>query len=191
MIAIVLSGLGLIHDVPYTGPRGIDLGGAALSVVGMGGVVIGILVWQEGGEYVGLLIAVGVASLAGLAAWLTRRKRGGPLDAAGPRAVRVRPLPPRHRGANAAEHHAGRGDDRAPHLPADGAGVQRARDRPDARAAVGDDVLDRAGRRQARRAPAAEQPHPRRLRAGDDRDAAARRRSCRERAPAGRWSCRS
>src|SRR3982750_4820331 len=45
VIGIVLSGLGLIRDVPYTGPREIDLGGAALSVVGMGGVVVGILVW--------------------------------------------------------------------------------------------------------------------------------------------------
>jgi MFS family permease len=77
VIAVVLSGLGLIRDVPYTGPRGVDLGGAALSVVGMGGVVVGILVWQEGGEYVGLLIAVGVAALAGLAAWLKRRKAAG------------------------------------------------------------------------------------------------------------------
>jgi MFS family permease len=77
VIAIVLSGLGLIRDVPYTGPRGVDLGGAALSVVGMGGVVIGILVWQEGGEYVGLLIAAGVAALVGLAAWLKRRKAAG------------------------------------------------------------------------------------------------------------------
>ncbi len=39
-----------------------------LSVVGMGGVVLGILVWQEGGEAVGALIAVGVAGLAGLVA---------------------------------------------------------------------------------------------------------------------------
>ena len=31
--------------------------GAVLSVLGMGGVVLGILVWQEGGEYVGLLMA--------------------------------------------------------------------------------------------------------------------------------------
>ncbi|HWI74363.1 MAG TPA: MFS transporter [Baekduia sp.] len=77
VIAIVLSGLRLIRDVPYTGPRHVDLVGAALSVVGMGGVVIGILVWQEGGEYVGLLIAVGLASLAGLAAWLKRRKAAG------------------------------------------------------------------------------------------------------------------
>jgi MFS family permease len=77
VIAIVLSGRGLIRDVPYTGPRGVDLGGAALSVVGMGGVVIGILVWQQGGEYVGLLIGAGVAALAGLVAWLKRRKAAG------------------------------------------------------------------------------------------------------------------
>ena len=32
------------------GPAQIDLVGAVLSVIGMGGVVLGILVWQEGGE---------------------------------------------------------------------------------------------------------------------------------------------
>ena len=77
IIAIVLSGLGLVRDVPYTGPRGVDYGGAALSVVGMGGVVLGILVWQEGGEYVGALIVGGAVALAGLAFWLKRRKRQG------------------------------------------------------------------------------------------------------------------
>src|SRR6201991_3338216 len=60
-IAIVLSGINLVRDVPYTGPREIDLVGAGLSVVGMGGVVLGILVWQEGGEAVGALIVLGVA----------------------------------------------------------------------------------------------------------------------------------
>src|ERR1700754_2164521 len=49
-IAVVLSGIGLVRDAPYTGPRHIDLIGAALSVFGMGGLVLGILVWQEGGE---------------------------------------------------------------------------------------------------------------------------------------------
>jgi MFS family permease len=39
--------------------------------------VLGILVWQEGGEFVGLLIALGVAGLATLAWWLRRRKRNG------------------------------------------------------------------------------------------------------------------
>src|SRR6185312_11500298 len=54
VIAIVLFNVKLIHDVPYEGPRQIDAIGAGLSVVGMGGVVLGILVWQEGGEFVGL-----------------------------------------------------------------------------------------------------------------------------------------
>jgi hypothetical protein len=33
----------------------VDIVGAVLSVLGMGGIVLGILVWQEGGEAVGLL----------------------------------------------------------------------------------------------------------------------------------------
>jgi EmrB/QacA subfamily drug resistance transporter len=77
VIAVVLSGIKLVRDVPYTGDRHIDLGGAAFSVVGMGGVVLGILVWQEGGEYVGGLIALGLVALALLAWWLRRRKRQG------------------------------------------------------------------------------------------------------------------
>lgn len=75
IIAIVLAGIKMVKDVPYEGPRGIDIVGAIFSVVGMGGVVLGILVWQEGGEYVGALILVGLLSLVGLAYWLVRRKR--------------------------------------------------------------------------------------------------------------------
>jgi EmrB/QacA subfamily drug resistance transporter len=75
IIAVVLSGIKLIQDVPYLGPRGIDVVGAVFSVLGMGGIVLGILVWQEGGESVGALIAVGSVSLAALAYWLIRRKR--------------------------------------------------------------------------------------------------------------------
>ncbi|MBS1679318.1 MAG: MFS transporter [Actinobacteria bacterium] len=77
IIAIVLSGLGLVRDVPFTGVRAIDTVGAALSVVGMGGIVLGILVWQEGGEAVGALILLGVAAMGALAWWLRRRKRAG------------------------------------------------------------------------------------------------------------------
>jgi hypothetical protein len=47
--AVVLSGIKLVHDVPYTGDRRIDAVGALLSVLGMGGIVLSILVWQEGG----------------------------------------------------------------------------------------------------------------------------------------------
>lgn len=77
IIAVVLLGIKLVHDVPYTGERKIDFVGALLSVLGMGGIVIGILVWQEGGEAVGLLIGVGLVGLGSLAFWLTRRKRAG------------------------------------------------------------------------------------------------------------------
>src|SRR4051794_27055080 len=77
VIAVVLANLKLIQDVPYLGPRTVDVVGALLSAVGMGGLVIGILVWQEGGEYVGVLIAVGLVALGSLARWLVRRKRAG------------------------------------------------------------------------------------------------------------------
>src|SRR5262249_32419240 len=77
VIVVVLSGIKLVKDVPYTGSRQVDGVGAALCVVGMGGIVLGILVWQEGGESVGALIALGAAALAAFAWWLRRRKRQG------------------------------------------------------------------------------------------------------------------
>jgi EmrB/QacA subfamily drug resistance transporter len=75
IIAVVLLNIRLVKDVPYTGSRQVDVVGAILSVLGMGGLVLGILVWQEGGEAVGALLAVGVVALGSLAYWLVRRKR--------------------------------------------------------------------------------------------------------------------
>ncbi|NIK59285.1 MFS transporter [Kribbella shirazensis] len=77
VIAVVFVGRGLIHDVPYSGSRRVDVVGAIFSVLGMGGVVLGILVWQEGGEFVGLLLGIGVVGLAAFGYWLVRRKRRG------------------------------------------------------------------------------------------------------------------
>ncbi|RYU12908.1 MFS transporter [Nocardioides iriomotensis] len=77
IIVVVLSGVRRIKDAPYTGPREIDLVGAVLSVVGMGGVVLSILVWQEGGESVAALMLLGLVGLALLVTWLRRRKRHG------------------------------------------------------------------------------------------------------------------
>jgi EmrB/QacA subfamily drug resistance transporter len=77
VIAIVLVGSRAVHDVPYTGDRRVDVVGAVLSAVGMGGVVLGILVWEEGGEAVGALIIGGAAALGALVWWLQRRKRQG------------------------------------------------------------------------------------------------------------------
>ncbi len=77
IIAVVLSCIKLVRDVPYTGPRTIDVVGALLSVLGMGGLVLGILAWQEGGESVAALLATGVIAMGALAYWLVRRKRAG------------------------------------------------------------------------------------------------------------------
>jgi Na+/melibiose symporter-like transporter len=75
IIAVVLSCIGMVRDVPYTGPRQVDLVGSALSVVGMGGIVLSILVWQEGGEYVGGLLLIGLVAMGALVWWLRRRQR--------------------------------------------------------------------------------------------------------------------
>ncbi len=77
VIAVVLSQVRLLKDVPYTGDRQVDTVGAGLSVIGMGGVVLGILVWQEGGDYVVLLIAIGALALWAFARWLVRRRHEG------------------------------------------------------------------------------------------------------------------
>jgi EmrB/QacA subfamily drug resistance transporter len=75
VIVIVLCGIKLVRDAPYTGSRGVDVVGAGLSVVGMGGIVLGILVWQEGGESVAALLVLGALAMGGLVYWLLRRKR--------------------------------------------------------------------------------------------------------------------
>ena len=77
IIGVVLLNIKLVKDVPFTGPRQIDIVGAILSVLGMGGIVLGILVWEEGGGAVGALLAVGVVGLGSLFWWLRRRKREG------------------------------------------------------------------------------------------------------------------
>jgi len=75
VIAVVLSNIGRVREVPYTGDRRVDVVGALLSALGMGGVVLGILVWQEGGAFVGLLIAIGLVAVGSLVWWLRKRKR--------------------------------------------------------------------------------------------------------------------
>jgi EmrB/QacA subfamily drug resistance transporter len=89
VIAVVLSQIRLVKDVPYTGDRHVDYVGAALSILGMGGVVLGILVWQEGGDYVALLIALGALALAALARWLLRRHGEGKVTVLDPGLFRL------------------------------------------------------------------------------------------------------
>lgn len=75
VIIIVILGSKLVKDVEYKGSREVDYVGAVLSVLGMGGVVLGILAWQEGGERVGLYITIGVIMLVLFAEWLLKRER--------------------------------------------------------------------------------------------------------------------
>lgn len=77
IIAIVLFNMKLIKDVPYTGARQVDRMGAGLSAIGMGGVVLSILVWQEGGDKVFGLLLLGLLALGTLVWWLTSRKKQG------------------------------------------------------------------------------------------------------------------
>jgi EmrB/QacA subfamily drug resistance transporter len=77
IIAVVLFNIKLVKDVPYTGPRQIDVTGSILSVFGMGGIVLSILVWQEGGESVLLLLTIGAIAMFLFARWLVRRKKEG------------------------------------------------------------------------------------------------------------------
>jgi MFS family permease len=77
IIMIVLANIKLVKDVPYTGPRQVDVVGSILSVFGMGGIVLSILAWQEGGERVGLLLAIGVVAMWLFARWVVRGKQQG------------------------------------------------------------------------------------------------------------------
>ena len=124
VIAIVLSGIKLVRDVPYTGDRGVDVVGALLSIVGMGGVVLGILVWQEGGEAVAALIVGGACALAALAGWLVRRKRQGRPVLLDPDLFTSALFRLGVTGQLLAADRARRHHDRAADLPPDGARVQ-------------------------------------------------------------------
>ena len=169
IIAIVLVNIRLVKEVPYTGPRQIDPVGAVLSAVGMGGIVLGILVWQEGGSAVGALLAVGATGLGSLVWWLRRRKRAGEGGSARSRALQVEGLPARDHRPDAPADRARRPDDRAPDLPPDGLRVHRDGSGPDDRTALARHVRDCARRRQAGGQAPPGEPDPRRLRAARDR----------------------
>lgn len=75
IIIFVLMNVKLIKDTPYTGARAADVPGALLSVFAMGGIVLSILVWQEGRDRVLGLLLTGLAAGALLAYWLLRQKK--------------------------------------------------------------------------------------------------------------------
>ena len=134
------------------GPRDVDVVGAVLSAVGMGGVVIGILVWQEGGE------SVGVADRRSASSRSARSPAGS--CGASARASRRCSTP-----ASSSTTSSGSGisSQMLQNIALGGTMIalpiylqmvleySALRDRPDARAAVADDVRDGADRRQASR----------------------------------------
>ncbi len=77
IVVVLLGSRRGLRDVPFTGERGVDVVGSILSVVGMGGLVLGVLAWQEGGESVGLLLALGLVAMGALVFWLKRRVEEG------------------------------------------------------------------------------------------------------------------
>jgi predicted MFS family arabinose efflux permease len=92
IIAVVLFNIRLVRDAPYMGDRHVDPVGAVLSVIGMGGIVLGILVWQEGGEAVAALLVLGALGMVALATWLVRRKRKGKAALIDPDLFRSKPF---------------------------------------------------------------------------------------------------
>ena len=171
VIAVVLAGSGLIRDVPFTGDRSVDWVGALLSILGMGGLVLGVLVWQEGGESVAALLGLGVAALAAFVYWIVRRKRAGKPALLDPSLFAVQAVQLRDRPGRPPADRPRRPADRAADLPAAGPRLQRARGGPVAGAALADDVRRGAARRAAGGEAAAEQHHPGRIRGARGRAA--------------------
>ena len=114
--------------------------GAIFSVVGMGGIVLGILVWQEGGEAVGALLVVGAVAMALLVWWLVRRKREGKPALIDPDLFASKIFRLGISGQMLQQIALGGDDDRPADLPADGARVQRDAGRPVDRAALAEHV---------------------------------------------------
>ena len=164
VIAVVLSQIKLVHDVPYTGPRQIDIVGAILSR-GRDGRRRARHSRLAGRRRVRRPADRGRSGRAGAARLVARTPQArGKADTARPGPVHVPPLHRRRLGAAAAERDAGRRDDRAPDLPPDDARVRRDEDGIDPGAALAQHVRRRAPRRAQSRQTTPGQHHPRRIR---------------------------
>jgi MFS family permease len=193
IIGVVLLGIGLVRDVPYTGSRAVDVVGASLSVVAMGGLVLGILLWQEGAESVGAVLALGVLAMAGARVVARAPQARRPRDPDRSRSAAVEDVPSRDLRADAPADRAGRHDDRAADLLADGPRVQRDDDGVRDRTVVAQHVRDGDPRGQARRPETPRNGHPGRVRAPRGRGRRAHRRGAPNRfrvVPAGALAAR-
>ena len=190
IILIVLSGIRLVKDVPYTGPRHVDGIGAVLSVIGMGGLVLGILVWQEGGESVVALLALGASAMAGFVFWIVRQQRLGRPALIDPGLFKSRPFRFGAVGSDDAADLTRRPDDRAADLPPDGLRVQRHASRPFHGPALAQHVRSGSPRRQEGGTSPSGDDHPGRIRLDVGRHIAAHSVHPAEPTRAGTSSCR-
>ena len=154
VIAVVLTQIGLLKDVPYTGERQVDTRGRGPVRRGDGrrgaghpGVAGGRRL-RPAADRDRRARAVGARPLARAA---PSRGEG---DAARSGPVPAAALQDRDLRADAAERHARRGDDRAADLPADQARIRRPGDGPVDRPALADHVRRRDPRRTQVRRPA-------------------------------------
>ena len=118
-------------------------------------LVLGILVWQEGGESVAALLVTGVIAMAALVVLADAAQACREADADRPGSVHLQAVPVRDLRTDAPADRPGRRHDRAADLPADGARVQRAAGRPVPRPALAQHVRHGAARREESRASAA------------------------------------
>ena len=157
VIAVVLSGIKLVRDVPYTGPRQRRrrrrgpvrrwawAASCWASWCGRRAASPSARCWRSARS-----------RWPRSATGCVRRKRAGQADADRPGPVQVQALPVRDLRADAAADRPGRHDDRAADLPADGARVQRDAGRPVARPALAQHVRRGAARREEGREAAPE-----------------------------------
>ena len=191
IIGIVLLGSRGIRDVPYTGDRSIDVPGAFLSVIGMGGLVVGVLC-LAGGRRVRRAAPGDRRGRDGGPRVLARpAQASGQGHAARPHPVRLQAVQQRRRPDHAPAGRTWRAPRRLADLPAARLGLQRARGGHHARAPVAHDVRRRTARGTESGSSEGEQHHPGGLRAARCVDRHPHPRWCPERTPAGTWWSRS
>ena len=160
VIAVVLSGIGLVRDVPYTGPRQRRLRWARSSPC-WGWAASCSASWsgRRAGSPSAPSWPSGAIAMAGFAFWLVRRKRAGKPTLIDPDLFTSKIFRFGISAADAAADRPGRHDDRAADLPADGARVQRDGGGAVPRSALAEHVRHSHRRREEVGRPSAEHDH--------------------------------
>ena len=134
--------------------------GSVLSVLAMSLLVLGVLVWQEGGEWVGVLLTVGAVCAVTLVWWLRRRKSEGKAPLFDPDLFKSKLFSFGIRQSVLQNIALGGLLIALAHLPPARPRIQRPGGGALARPALADDVLRRRARGQEGGTPAPREPHP-------------------------------